>query len=397
MKMKKLVLLLLALCLLHPALAEDGSRLWLRHSLDADATVTCNRQSPVLDVARAQLQQGWKGAPATLSLQRGKDSRALGAEGYTIRTDGQGRPTIISAGERGLLYGAFHLLRLQDTGADLSKLDIKERPAYDLRILNHWDNLDRSVERGYAGQSLWDWDALPATLSPRYADYARANASIGINGTVVNNVNASSQILSDEYLQKVRVLADVFRPYGIRTYLSINFASPMQLGGLPTADPLDRDVIAWWKKRIKEIYRLIPDFGGFLVKANFEGQPGPCDFDRTHAQGANMLADVLKPYDGIVMWRAFVYSPTDADRAKQAYLEFQPLDGQFRDNVIIQIKNGPVDFQPREPYSPLFGAMPRMAQMVEFQITQEYLGFSNHLAFLAPMWKEFFGFVPPPG
>lgn len=397
MKMKKLVLLLLALCLLHPALAEDGSRLWLRHSLDADATVTCNRQSPVLDVARAQLQQGWKGAPATLSLQRGKDSRALGAEGYTIRTDGQGRPTIISAGERGLLYGAFHLLRLQDTGADLSKLDIKERPAYDLRILNHWDNLDRSVERGYAGQSLWDWDALPATLSPRYADYARANASIGINGTVVNNVNASSQILSDEYLQKVRVLADVFRPYGIRTYLSINFASPMQLGGLPTADPLDRDVIAWWKKRIKEIYRLIPDFGGFLVKANSEGQPGPCDFDRTHAQGANMLADVLKPYDGIVMWRAFVYSPTDADRAKQAYLEFQPLDGQFRDNVIIQIKNGPVDFQPREPYSPLFGAMPRMAQMVEFQITQEYLGFSNHLAFLAPMWKEFFGFVPPPG
>lgn len=397
MKMKKLVLLLLALCLLHPALAEDGSRLWLRHSLDADATVTCNRQSPVLDVARAQLQQGWKGAPATLSLQRGKDSRALGAEGYTIRTDGQGRPTIISAGERGLLYGAFHLLRLQDTGADLSKLDIKERPAYDLRILNHWDNLDRSVERGYAGQSLWDWDALPATLSPRYADYARANASIGINGTVVNNVNASSQILSDEYLQKVRVLADVFRPYGIRTYLSINFASPMQLGGLPTADPLDRGVIAWWKKRIKEIYRLIPDFGGFLVKANSEGQPGPCDFDRTHAQGANMLADVLKPYDGIVMWRAFVYSPTDADRAKQAYLEFQPLDGQFRDNVIIQIKNGPVDFQPREPYSPLFGAMPRMAQMVEFQITQEYLGFSNHLAFLAPMWKEFFGFVPPPG
>lgn len=397
MKMKKLVLLLLALCLLHPALAEDGSRLWLRHSLDADATVTCNRQSPVLDVARAQLQQGWKGAPVTLNLQRGKDSRALGPEGYTIRTDGQGRPTITSAGERGLLYGAFHLLRLQDTGAPLSKLDIKERPAYDLRILNHWDNLDRSVERGYAGQSLWDWDALPATLSPRYADYARANASIGINGTVVNNVNASSQILSDEYLQKVRALADVFRPYGIRTYLSINFASPMQLGGLPTADPLDRDVIAWWRQRIKEIYRLIPDFGGFLVKANSEGQPGPCDFGRTHAEGANMLADALKPYDGIVMWRAFVYSPTDADRAKQAYLEFQPLDGQFRDNVIIQIKNGPVDFQPREPYSPLFGAMPRTAQMVEFQITQEYLGFSNHLAFLAPMWKEFFGFVPPAG
>lgn len=393
--MKKLLSFILALCLLVPASAEDGSRLWLRYTADGQANVTCNRQSPIVDAAAAELRKGWKGAPVALTLIRNKETRALGEEGFRLSTSDEGRKiSITSAGERGLLYGAFHLLRLQETGTDWTRLDIKESPAYDLRILNHWDNLDRSVERGYAGRSLWEWDALPSTLSDRYTEYARANASIGINGTVINNVNASSRILSAEYLEKVKALADIFRPYGIRVYLSINFASPMQLGGLPTADPLDKQVIAWWKEKAREIYRLIPDFGGFLVKANSEGQPGPCDFGRSHAEGANMLADAVKPYKGIIMWRAFVYSPSDADRAKQAYLEFQPLDGQFRNNVIVQIKNGPVDFQPREPYSPLFGAMPATAQMVEFQITQEYLGFSHHLAYLAPMWKEFFNFVP---
>lgn len=255
--------------------------------------------------------------------------------------------------------------------------------------------MDRTIERGYAGQSLWNWKKLPNTLSDRYKAYARANASIGINGTVLNNVNADPKILSAEYLQKVKALADIFRPYGLRVYLSVNFASPMTLDSLNTADPLNKEVIRWWKSKIKEIYRIIPDFGGFLVKANSEGQPGPCDFGRTHAEGANMLADALRPYKGIVMWRAFVYSPSDADRAKQAYLEFKPLDGQFRDNVIVQIKNGPIDFQPREPYSPLFGAMQYTPLMAEFQVTQEYLGHSNHLAYLAPMWKEFFNFVAP--
>jgi hypothetical protein len=255
--------------------------------------------------------------------------------------------------------------------------------------------MDRTIERGYAGQSLWNWKELPNTLSDRYKAYARANASIGINGTVLNNVNADPKILSAEYLQKVKALADIFRPYGLRVYLSVNFASPMTLDSLNTADPLNKEVIRWWKSKIKEIYRIIPDFGGFLVKANSEGQPGPCDFGRTHAEGANMLADALRPYKGIVMWRAFVYSPSDADRAKQAYLEFKPLDGQFRDNVIVQIKNGPIDFQPREPYSPLFGAMQYTPLMAEFQVTQEYLGHSNHLAYLAPMWKEFFNFVAP--
>ena len=284
---------------------------------------------------------------------------------------------------------------LQATGQNVTATQTTENPAYSLRILNHWDNMDRTVERGYAGQSLWNWEELPNTLSDRYKEYARANASIGINGTVLNNVNASPQILSTEYLQKVKALADIFRPYGLRVYLSVNFASPMALDSLSTADPLDKKVIRWWKNKVKEIYRIIPDFGGFLVKANSEGQPGPCDFGRTHAEGANMLADALKPYKGIVMWRAFVYSPSDADRAKQAYLEFEPLDGQFRNNVIVQVKNGPIDFQPREPYSPLFSAMQHTPLMAEFQVTQEYLGHSNHLAYLAPMWKEFFEFVTP--
>lgn len=328
----------------------------------------------------------------TLELKKDKQ---LDKDGFRIRHTSDGL-SITSPDETGLLYGAYHLLRLQALQSNDLKTDneIIENPAYQLRILNHWDNMDRTIERGYAGKSLWNWDELPNTLSDRYEAYARANASIGINGTVLNNVNASPQILSAEYLQKVKALADVFRPYGIRVYLSVNFASPMVLDSLSTADPLDKEVIRWWKNKTKEIYKLIPDFGGFLVKANSEGQPGPCDFGRTHAEGANMLADALKPYKGIVMWRAFVYSPSDADRAKQAYLEFQPLDGQFRPNVIVQVKNGPVDFQPREPYSPLFGSMKHTSLMAEFQITQEYLGHSNHIAYLASMWEEFFQFVP---
>ena len=337
------------------------------------------------------MQQAWKGAPVRLVIQKDKQ---LQAEGFRIRHE-DNKITLTSPTETGLLYAAYHLLRMQETGQNVVEAQTTENPAYNLRILNHWDNMDRTVERGYAGQSLWNWEELPNTLSDRYKEYARANASIGINGTVLNNVNASPKILSAEYLQKVKALADIFRPYGLRVYLSVNFASPMALDSLSTADPLDKEVIRWWKNKVKEIYRIIPDFGGFLVKANSEGQPGPCDFGRTHAEGANMLADALKPYKGIVMWRAFVYSPSDADRAKQAYLEFEPLDGQFRNNVIVQVKNGPIDFQPREPYSPLFGAMQHTPLMAEFQVTQEYLGHSNHLAYLAPMWKEFFEFVAP--
>ena len=337
------------------------------------------------------MQQAWKGTPVRLVIQKDKQ---LQPEGFRIRHE-DNKITLTSPTETGLLYAAYHLLRMQETGQNVVEAQTTENPAYNLRILNHWDNMDRTVERGYAGQSLWNWEELPNTLSDRYKEYARANASIGINGTVLNNVNASPKILSAEYLQKVKALADIFRPYGLRVYLSVNFASPMALDSLSTADPLDKEVIRWWKNKVKEIYRIIPDFGGFLVKANSEGQPGPCDFGRTHAEGANMLADALKPYKGIVMWRAFVYSPSDADRAKQAYLEFKPLDGQFRNNVIVQVKNGPIDFQPREPYSPLFGAMQHTPLMAEFQVTQEYLGHSNHLAYLAPMWKEFFEFVAP--
>lgn len=273
-------------------------------------------------------------------------------------------------------------------------VDSKSAPAFKLRLLNHWDNLDGTIERGYAGRSLWDWESLPDSLSPRYAEYARLCSSVGINGTVLNNVNASARILSADYLAKVAALAGVMRGYDMKVYLSVNFASPMLLDSLSTADPLDPAVIGWWGRKVDEIYALIPDFGGFLVKANSEGQPGPCDFGRTHAQGANMLARELARHGGIVMWRAFVYSPGDADRAKQAYQEFKPLDGEFADNVIVQIKNGPIDFQPREPFSPLLLAMPHTATMPELQITQEYLGHSNHLAYLGTMWEEFFSQVP---
>lgn len=393
--LKRILLVLFISATALPSFSEDGSRLWLRYD-----TVSVRKQidkgidSPVMRLAENELSTYWKGSNVSLQLIADSEYFALGKDGYTINVE-NGTTVLRSMSETGLLYAAYHLLRLQACGEDCSRLDIKEKPVNDIRILNHWDNPDGTIERGYAGRSLWKWDELPAKVSPRYAEYARANASIGINGTVLNNVNASPEALSSDNLKKVKTLADIFRPYGIKVYLSVNFATPIKLGGLATADPLNSDVAEWWKQKVHEIYSMIPDFGGFLVKANSEGQPGPCDYHRTHAEGANMLASALKPYGGIVMWRAFVYSPSDADRAKQAYLEFKPLDGKFLDNVIVQVKNGPIDFQPREPYSPLFGAMPHTQLMVEFQVTQEYLGHSNHLAYLAPMWKEFYSYYSP--
>lgn len=387
--MKKITIILYSLFLVLSYLkAEDGSRLWLRFDKTENTTANIiykqKRYSATLAVAMQELKTYWKGQDVEFVVD--KKLKNL-KDGYLIKGYDQ-KITIYAGKDEGILYGAYHLLRLQQSKADVKNLDIEEKPSYDIRILNHWDNLDGTIERGYAGYSLWKWNELPNTLSPRYKEYARANASIGINATVLNNVNASPDILKAEYLEKVKALADVFRPYGLKVYLSVNFSSPKVIGGLENSDPLNKDVQKWWKEKAKEIYSLIPDFGGFLVKANSEGQPGPQDYGRTHADGANMLADVLKPYDGIVMWRAFVYNPNNEDRAKQAYMEFVPLDGQFRDNVIIQIKNGPVDFQPREPFAPLFGALKNTAEMVEFQITQEYLGFSNHLAYLAPLFKE---------
>jgi alpha-glucuronidase len=359
---------------------EDGSRLWLRF----DNTGTMATITGVKGTAMTELQTYWQGGPVVLKRQKG-----LARDGYTIRSQG-GKTVIAASDDAGLLYGAYHLLRLQQTGQRCDQLDISEKPFYDLRILNHWDNPNGTVERGFAGKSIF------VNPTPeRMKMYARANASVGINGTVLNNVNAKPEALSTASLEHTKAIADQLRPYGIRVYLSINFASPIKVGGLPTADPLNAEVVKWWKDKADEIYRLIPDFGGFLVKANSEGEPGPQDFGRTHADGANMLAGVLKPHKGIVMWRAFVYAPQSPDRANQAYLEFMPLDGQFADNVIIQIKNGPIDFQPREPYSPLFTAMQKTQMMVEFQLTQEYLGAANHLVYLAPMWQEFFTFVSP--
>ena len=353
--------------------AEDGHELWLRYQpLNKAKVVTTGKMSPTIEIAKQELETYYNGASVTLKL----DAKMPNDDGYRI--DGT---TITARRDIGLLYGSYALLR-GETG--------ESHPTYSLRLLNHWDNPNGTVERGFAGRSIF--------LNPdpeRIKLYARANASIGINGTVLNNVNAKPAALSTESLQKTKEIADLLRPYGIRVYLSINFASPIKIGGLTTADPLNADVVRWWKDKVKEIYKIIPDFGGFLVKANSEGEPGPQDFGRTHADGANMLGKVLKPYKGIVMWRAFVYNPQSSDRANQAYEEFMPLDGQFADNVIIQIKNGPIDFQPREPYSPLFTAMQKTPMMVEFQITQEYLGAANHLAYLAPMWKEFFSFVKP--
>jgi alpha-glucuronidase len=387
--MKQLIFSTFFLLLPLSLMAEDGSRLWLRFSeTNAQANVTIsprNNRHASTNIARQELTDHWQRQPIELRLDRRLNNLK---DGYQIKGN-RDRITVSASQEVGLLYGAYHLLRLQETKADISNLDITEIPSFDVRILNHWDNLNRTIERGYAGHSLWLWDELPHTLSPRYQEYARANASIGINATVINSVNADPRILTDEYLEKVKALADVFRPYGVRMYLSVNFASPSVIGGLENSDPMNPEVPRWWHEKVNQIYRLIPDFGGFLVKANSEGQPGPHDYGRTHADGANMLADALQPHNGIVMWRAFVYEPEwGEDRASQAYNEFVPLDGEFRDNVIIQIKNGPIDFQPREPFSPLFGALRKTHSMLEFQITQEYLGFSYHLVFLAPQFKE---------
>ena len=364
--MKRITLFLWVLASVCMAKAEDGSQLWLRYQPVNKAKVT----GPDC-LAAEELRTYYQGETATLTLDPKMTDDAYRISGSTIT----------AKNELGLLYGAYALLR-GESGYSA--------PYWKLRILNHWDNPNGTVERGFAGKSIF--------LNPdpeRIRMYARANASVGINGTVLNNVNAKPEALSTESLQKTKAIADQLRPYGIRVYLSINFASPIKVGGLETADPLDAKVVRWWKEKVKEIYRLIPDFGGFLVKANSEGEPGPQDFGRTHADGANMLARVLKPHKGIVMWRAFVYAPQSPDRANQAYLEFMPLDGQFADNVIIQIKNGPIDFQPREPYSPLFTAMQKTQMMVEFQLTQEYLGAANHLVYLAPMWQEFFSYVKP--
>lgn len=411
------------------AYADNGYRLWLKydkientsylnHCLSKIKSLKVAGQSQILTTAREELQAGMNGllgktlqtgnnnrpvsglvlagTPASVKLfKKNKfkhDLKIVGKEGYLIREVKlpSGSCFVIMANtDIGVLYGVFHFLRLLQTRSSLDGVNISSSPRLQWRILNHWDNLNGSVERGYAGKSLWKWEELPEKINPRYKDYARADASIGINGVVLNNVNANPKILTNEYLKKVKVLADVFRSYGIHVFLSANFASPELLGKLKTADPLDPDVIQWWKNKVKEIYQLIPDFGGFLVKANSEGQPGPQDFNRTHAQGANMMADALKPYGGVLIWRAFVYTvKKDEDRAKMAYDEFVGFDGRFHSNVFLQIKNGPLDFQPREPFSPLFGAMPHTNEMPEFQITQEYLGHSKALVYLAPLFKE---------
>jgi alpha-glucuronidase len=332
-----------------------------------------------------ELQKGWSGKTGASVVLSIKHDKAIIGDGFRLTLNGVQANT-----ELGILYGTYEFLRRQQTGQPIGEEICN--PSYEFRVLNHWDNPDGSIERGYAGHSIFWRKENPFDVTENdkalWQEYARANASLGINGAVLNNVNASPLMLSEEYLVRVKAIAEVLRPYGIKTYLSVKFSSPSLIGGLKSSDPLNPEVIKWWKDKVKEIYSKIPDFGGFLVKASSEGQPGPQDYGRSHAEGANMMADAMKPYGGIVMWRAFVYNPNDKDRAKQAYTEFMPLDGQFRDNVIIQVKNGPVDFQPREPFSPLFGAMKKTSVMPELQITQEYLGQSIHLVFLAPMWEE---------
>ena len=363
----------------------DGHNLWF-NSLGEDQPLSATKTT--MAILQNELNNHWEGKQVVNVKLLGQRNEELGNEGFVI--DYNADSVVIYANTQvAALYGTYDLIRMQESGQLGKKAFSKtELPAFHNRILNHWDNPNGTIERGYAGKSLWKWNELPDKVSPVYEEYARANASIGINGTVLNNVNADPKMLTAEYLQKVKVLADIFRPYGLKVYLSLNFASPKHLANLKTSDPLDKDVIKWWNDKVKEIYSIIPDFGGFLVKANSEGQSGPQDYGRTHADGANMIADAVAPYGGIVMWRAFVYDAQSPDRAKQACEEFVPLDGQFRDNVIIQIKNGPVDFQPREPFSPLFGQLENTNVMAEFQITQEYLGFSNHLVYLHPMWKE---------
>ena len=419
---KYLILLFTVLTSLHVSAQSDGSQLWLRKQYASSCQVILQLpDDATAKIAKQELENNWRGKNVELKIDK---SLNLG-EGYNIyaRPAQQGdniqyEATITASNPIGLLYGAYELIRLQNTDAyntgsgnqqNFSKaIDETEKPQVSLRILNHWDNLDGSIERGYAGKSIFKWEeiklgkngkggSISKSLHDRLITYARANASLGINGSVLNNVNASPKMMTAEYINKVKIIANILRPYGIRVYLSINFASPMALGYTKTADPLDKKVQQWWKKKAKEIYATIPDFGGFLVKANSEGQPGPGDYHRTHADGANMLADAVKPYGGIIMWRSFVYGANHKgeDRVKQAVSEFKGMDGKFRDNVILQSKNGPLDFQPREPYAPIFDNIKQTPQIAELQITQEYLGQSKHLTYLAPMWKEFFGFVNP--
>ncbi len=419
---KYLILLFTVLTSLHVSAQSDGSQLWLgKQYANSCQVISQLPDDATAKIAKQELENNWRGKNVELKIDKALN---LG-EGYNIfaRPAQQGdniqyEATITASNPIGLLYGAYELIRLQNTDAyntgsgnqqNFSKAsDETEKPQVGLRILNHWDNLDGSIERGYAGKSIFKWEeiklgkngkggSISKSLHDRLITYARANASLGINGSVLNNVNASPKMMTAEYINKVKVIANILRPYGIRVYLSINFASPMALGYTKTADPLDKKVQQWWKKKAKEIYATIPDFGGFLVKANSEGQPGPGDYHRTHADGANMLADAVKPYGGIIMWRSFVYGANHKgeDRVKQAVSEFKGMDGKFRDNVILQSKNGPLDFQPREPYAPIFDNIKQTPQIAELQITQEYLGQSKHLTYLAPMWKEFFGFVNP--
>jgi alpha-glucuronidase len=409
------------------AKGEDGYRLWRRYDqLPAQALtryrtqvseIVVSGKSATLKVLRAELVDacsGLLGRPVPSGLEVSRDGAVvvgtpksspliaglrweaqlgqLGPEGFRIRSVKLGAHSvtvIASEGELGALYGTFHFLRLMQTLQPINRLDLTQKPRIQLRMLNHWDNLDGSIERGYAGRSLWKWADLPDKVDPRLRDYARANASVGINGTLLNNVNANAQVLTTDYLHKVAAIADVFRPYGVRVFLSARFSAPIELGGLKTADPLDPEVVQWWKNKADEIYKLVPDFCGFVVKANSEGQPGPRTYNRSHVDGANMLAAALAPHNGVVIWRAFVYDMKPGyDRAGAAYENLQPFDGKFSANVLLQVKNGPIDFQPREPFHPLFGAMPKTQLMPELQITQEYLGFANHLVFLASMWRE---------
>lgn len=419
---KYLILLFTVLTSLHVSAQSDGSQLWLgKQYANSCQVISQLPDDATAKIAKQELENNWRGKNVELKIDKALN---LG-EGYNLyaRPAQQGdniqyEATITASNPIGLLYGAYELIRLQNTDAyntgsgnqqNFSKaIDETEKPQVGLRILNHWDNLDGSIERGYAGKSIFKWEeiklgkngkggSISKSLHDRLITYARANASLGINGSVLNNVNASPKMMTAEYINKVKVIANILRPYGIRVYLSINFASPMALGYTKTADPLDKKVQQWWQKKAKEIYTAIPDFGGFLVKANSEGQPGPGDYHRTHAEGANMLADAVKPYGGIIMWRSFVYGANHKgeDRVKQAVSEFKGMDGKFRDNVILQSKNGPLDFQPREPYAPIFDNIRQTPQIAELQITQEYLGQSKHLTYLAPMWKEFFGFVNP--
>ena len=419
---KYLIFLFTVLTSLHVSAQSDGSQLWLgKQYANSCQVISQLPDDATAKIAKQELENNWRGKNVELKIDKALN---LG-EGYHLyaRPAQQGdniqyEATITASNPIGLLYGAYELIRLQNTDAyntgsgnqqNFSKaIDETEKPQVGLRILNHWDNLDGCIERGYAGKSIFKWEeiklgkngkggSISKSLHDRLITYARANASLGINGSVLNNVNASPKMMTAEYINKVKVIANILRPYGIRVYLSINFASPMALGYTKTADPLDKKVQLWWKKKAKEIYAAIPDFGGFLVKANSEGQPGPGDYHRTHAEGANMLADAVKPYGGIIMWRSFVYGANHKgeDRVKQAVSEFKDMDGKFRDNVILQSKNGPLDFQPREPYAPIFDNIRQTPQMAEFQITQEYLGQSKHLTYLAPMWKEFFDFVSP--